>query len=157
MGLWAGYLNRPSDTVVQMIKSDPRNLRLALDPQIHLFGWLDRQGEATRTDVDRLMLHWRQLVRLSKDLCQTQGCTPGAGRLGQAAQTKLLHLTELVPQGEVLRFRRWQEGSSDERFRTRILMHPALEGFPPAYRNLRFIDLRAGWLGAGGKCGCRTG
>lgn len=151
MGLWAGYLNQPSDAVVQMIKSDPRNLRLALDPQIHLFGWLERQGEATRTDVDRLMLHWRQLVRLSKDLCQTRGCTPGAGRLGQAAQTKLLRLTELVPQSEVARFRRWQEGSSNEPFRTRVLVHPAFEGFPPAYRNLRFIDLRAGWLDPDGQ------
>ena len=157
MGLWAGYLNQPSDTVVQMIKSDPRNLRLALDPQIHLFGWLDRQGEAARTDVDRLMLHWRQLVRLSKDLCQTRGCTPGAGRLGQVAQTKLMRLTELVPNGEVERFQRWQEGSSDEPFRTQILVHPALEGFQPAYRNLRFVELRVGWLGVAGELSVPNG
>ena len=157
MGLWAGYLNQPSDTVVQMIKSDPRNLRLALDPQIHLFGWLDRKGEATRTDVDRLMLHWRQLVRLSKDLCLTRGCTPGAGRLGQVAQTKLLRLNDLIPMSEVERFKRWQSGASDMPFRTTILVHPALEGFPPAYRNLRFIGLRAGWIEVDGELSVASG
>jgi|GEM_PF-4892456 len=146
MGLWGGYLNQPSNTVSQLIRSDPRNLRLALDPQIHLFGWLNREGEATRTDVDRLMLHWRQLVRLSRDLCQSRGCTPGAGRLGQTAQTKMLRLSEILPEHEYVRFQRWQSGATRNAFRAPILIHPALRGFPPAYRNLRFVDLRAGWL-----------
>ncbi|WP_193169952.1 hypothetical protein [Nisaea nitritireducens] len=145
MGLWGGYYDQPSSTVTRLIKSDPRNLRLALDPQIHLFGWLDREGEATRTDVDRLMLHWRQLLRLSQDICQTRGCTPGAGRLGQTAQTRLLRLSEIISEQDFEKFRNWQSGADSNVFRSTILLHPALKEYPPAYRNLRFVDIRAGW------------
>lgn len=150
MGLWAGIEGQPNNYIVNLIKSNPGQLRLALDPQIHLFGWLNREGEATRTDVDALMIHWRQLLRLAKDVCQIRGCTPGSGRLGQTAQTGQLLLSQLISTSEFQRFRNWQSAPGYDPFRTEILIHPSLPAFPPAYRNLRFVDLRSGWVDSAG-------
>ncbi len=150
MGLWAGEANEPSRYAIRQIKSDPRNLRLALDPEIHLFDWLEREGEATRTDVDSLMVHWRQLVRLSIDLCQVRGCTPGGGRLGQTAQTGLLLLSDIVSGSEFIRFKHWQQDPGDHPFETEFLVHPDIPGFPPSYLNLRYVEMRLGLIGADG-------
>jgi hypothetical protein len=142
MALWSGYQSTPGKAIERMIRSDPQNVRLALDTEIHLYDWLNRDRESTRSDVDGLLMHWRQLLRLCDDLCETRGCQPGDGRLGQLQQTPAYRLSSLVDSATWHEFKAWQASKRNAPFPIAFLVHPALPSFPPAYSALRVVDTR---------------
>lgn len=144
IALWAGRVNSPRGTIVEMIKSDPQNLRLALDSEIHLFDWLNRERESTRADVDGLMIHWRQMVRLSKDLCQRLGCSTGSGALGQTHQTDAIRLTDLLSAEDQRRLRRWQTSGPSEALNLTLFLQPDGRFVPIGVDNVRTVDVRVG-------------
>jgi ABC-type uncharacterized transport system YnjBCD ATPase subunit len=149
--LWAGIEGTAGHTIEQLVKSDPQNVRLALDSEIHVFDWLNRDRESTRADVDGLLQHWRQLVRLSEDLCHSEGCQPGDGLLGQLQQSPVYRLSELVDRETWKALRTWQTSANPDTFTLSFLIHPGLPGFPPAYSGLRLIDLRVATVDATGR------
>ncbi|WFU16438.1 hypothetical protein [Bradyrhizobium sp. CB3481] len=151
LALWVGRSNSPRGLISEMIKSDPQNVRLALDSEIHLFDWLNRERESTRTDVDGLMIHWRQLVRLSKDLCGRLGCTSGGRALGQVHQTDALKLTELLSAEDLRRWKRWQTSGSTEPLRLTVFLTPDGRFVPSDLENVRVIDVRIGSKWPSGK------
>lgn len=151
LALWAGRSNSPRGLISEMIKSDPQNVRLALDSEIHLFDWLNRERESTRTDVDGLMIHWRQLVRLSKDLCGRLGCTSGGIALGQVHQTDALKLSELLSADDLRRWKRWQTSGSTDALRLTVFLTPDGRFVPSDLENVRVIDVRIGSKWPSGK------
>ncbi len=156
LGLWAGRRNSPRGVIAEMVKTDPQNLRLALDSEIHLFDWLNRERESTRTDVDGLMMHWRQLVRLSKDLCQRLGCSTGIGALGQVHQTDALRLTDLVSAEDLRRLRRWKESGSNQPLNLTVFLQPDGRFLPLAVDNVRVVDVRIGTRWPSGRLSALT-
>jgi hypothetical protein len=143
MALWLGEDATTGNTIERLIKSDPQQVRLALDGEIHLYDWLNRERESTKTDADALMIHWRKLIRLAKDVCHRGSCQPGDGHLGQIQQTPLLPLSDLIGRTEFARFKAWQLNPAGQ-FITTFILHPSLGHAPSAYENLRIIDIRLG-------------
>ncbi len=128
--------------VAATIEKDPRNTRYALDSDIHLFGWLNRERESTRGDPDMLRIHWRQMVQLAKDICTLHGCKPGDGNLGQIGATGLLSMRNtLVTPTEWQRFKDWQKNPSGQ-FVMQFSILPSNRLVPLQYENIRIIDLR---------------
>ncbi len=144
LALWAGRLNSPRGVIAELVKSDPQNVRLALDSEVHLFDWLNRERESTRTDVDGLMVHWRQLIRLSKDLCARLGCTTGTGALGQLHQTDAIRLTDLLSPEDERRLRRWKSTGSRESITLTLFLSPDGRFVPLGIDNVRVVDVRIG-------------
>jgi len=144
LALWAGRTNSPRGVIAELIKSDPQNLRLALDSEIHLFDWLNRERESTRADVDGLIVHWRQLVRLSKDLCQRLGCSTGIGALGQVHQTDAIRLTDLLSPEDRRRLRSWQSSGSYQPLSLTLFLQPDGRFVPLSVDNVRVVDVRIG-------------
>ncbi|OOG88698.1 hypothetical protein B0E41_01795 [Hydrogenophaga sp. A37] len=124
------------------IRNDPQNVRYALDNDIHLYDWLNRSRESTRTDPDLLRVHWSRMLRLAKDVCQRRGCKPGDGLLGQVGATRNIGLaTDLLPPDEVSRFRTWQR-SPVGRFQADVFLSPIQSVVPLGLENLRVVDIR---------------
>ncbi len=135
--------------VAAAIQSDPQNVRYALDSDIHLFDWLNRERESTRGDPDTLRVHWRQMVQLAKDVCVKRGCKPGDNMLGQIAATQQLSAkTHLVSEQEWRRFKEWQANPGGGTFSLQFSILPGHKIVPLNYENVRIIDLRlAGAMG----------
>lgn len=144
LALWSGRKNSPRGIIAEMIKADPQNVRLALDSEIHLFDWLERDRESTRADVDGLLVHWRQLTRLSKDLCARLGCVSGAGALGQVNQTEVVKLSETLSALDLERLRLWQTSGRSEPITLTLLLSPDGRHLPQGIDNARVIDVRLG-------------
>lgn len=124
------------------IQLDPTNTRYALDSDIHLFDWLNRERESTRADPDTLRVHWRQMLRLAKDVCTKRGCKPGDGNLGQIGATgDISARAELVTAEEWKRFQAWQKNPSG-RFIMQFSILPGNRLVPLQYENIRIVDLR---------------
>lgn len=137
--------------VEQEIKSDPQNVRYALDSQIQLFDWLDRTREASKTDPDVLRVHWNKMLRLAKDTCQKTGCKPGDGLLGQVGNTRQVRLIEeLASAHDRARFAAWQKNPLGP-FRAEIQISPMSGLLPPSAQNVRLIDVRLGRLSEDGQ------
>lgn len=137
--------------IASEIKSDPQNVRYALDSEIHLFDWLNRERESTKTDPDALRVHWSKLVRLAKDVCIKRGCKPGDGTFGQIAATREISLRDdLLSESEWQRFRNWQQNPSG-RFISHFALQPNMRIVPLHFENVRIVDLRIGgrYAGAG--------
>ncbi len=99
----------PESTVAKLVHENPQNLRFAIDSDIHLFGWLNREREATRVDLDVLLNHWRQIVALVEEVKDDIGSvSPGDGRFGDIG-TIDLSLKRLVPPAQWNRFVQWQK------------------------------------------------
>lgn len=126
----------------RQILANPQNARLALDSEIQLFGWLNRNIEATRTSPYALHHHWEKLVGLVQEYCSASGCKPGDGSLGQIAQTVPQYLFRDV-EGKIAHseFREW----SQSRDRLASFVHffsfaPGELGLPPSALNARILD-----------------
>ena len=132
-----------SGFLAQQIQNDPRNTRLALDSEIHLFGWLNREREATKTDPHHLFNHWQQLVALADDYCADYSCKPGTGTLGKIATTLPLRLfKDIAGNDEWDNFLKWRDSED------RVVAHTfpltlttAHKLVPRDYVNVRLLDV----------------
>jgi hypothetical protein len=127
----------------QAILQDPGNARLALDSEIQLFGWLNRNIESTRTSPYALFQHWRQLVGLARAYCNDNGCKPGDGKLGQIGITLDRRLFRDI-QGRLAKrdFDRWRrDPNRGAPFTIAFSFAPGELGIPANALNARLIDL----------------
>lgn len=114
------------DFVRSAIMSDPGNLRLALDPSIRLFEWLeDKDAQRQRGDLDRLRTYWKNMTELAVTLCRQMRCTLDRPDIGQIDLTPEIRISEAVNQVEWEDFQKWQKSRSAEPFEISILLHPA--------------------------------
>ena len=148
---WGNYPLRPRDQTFRMLGADPQNFRLALDPEIQLFKQFDRDKvEALKTDVDRLLNHWRAMFQYSEAACDLIGCK-GAKPAASVNETELLRLCAFLSPREREQFQRWQKNGT-EPFRAVVYLDPALlkidAGVSSSERNHRFIELRAAGIPA---------
>lgn len=128
--------------ISSQVQLDPSNTRYALDSSIHLFDWLNRERESTRGDPDSLRQHWRQMLRLAKDVCSKRGCKPGDGMLGQITSTGRISVKEvLATDAEWRRFKNWQRNPSGK-FIMQFAILPGMRIIPLHYENIRIIDVR---------------
>jgi hypothetical protein len=141
--MWNSGL-RARGAIAAEIQSDPQNVRYALDSDIHLFDWLNRERESTRGDPDVLRMHWRQMLQLAKDVCAKRSCKPGdgSGALGQIAATRTLSLkSDLVGDYEWRRFKEWQRDPRGS-FIMNFAMLPTFNIVPLHFENVRIVDVR---------------
>jgi hypothetical protein len=146
LGRWGNYPANSRTQVFQIIGSDPQNLRLALDPEIQLFQQFDRDTiEATKTDIDRLVNHWRKMVTFAETACDTIGCN-GQRPAASVTETALLSLCDFLDPPEQERWREWQRLGRDEFFRTTIFLDASKlavdVGDDSDERSHRIIDMR---------------
>ncbi len=151
ISLWGPYGGTIRDTIRTLVETDPQNLRLALDTDIHLYQWLDRDEERARTDIDRITTHWRQMLRLATDVCGRIGCLPGRSRLAQVQQTPLIDICDLMIEAECQRLRNWLRAGKNVADRgalpkfTTQLSFDVGGGIVPVDRlNVRIVDVRLG-------------
>jgi hypothetical protein len=142
IALWGGIEAAPRGTIAQLIREDPQNVRLALDSEIHLFQMLDRDSEGARTDVDPLLIHWRQLLRLADDACARIGCE-AATAAAQMRDTGPIGLCDLISPEEAERFAQWQRNPSG-RFALRFFLGPDRIRPSADHGNHRIVEVRLG-------------
>lgn len=132
-----------SGFLADKITGDPRMTRLALDSEIHLFGWLNREREATRTDPFHLTNHWEQLFALANAYCADHGCKPGDGRLGKVAATAPVRLfRDLASTSDWNTFRRWKQASGrTNTVSLPITLSPLHKLVPLGFTNVRLLDI----------------
>lgn len=125
----------------RLIASDPSATRLALDSEIHLYDWLNRDREATKTDPYLLFSHWQQMVALAETYCGNSGCKPGDNRLGQLAATARTDIFgELASEGTKQRFLDWQKGDLSTPFSFMLTLDPSSRLVPDGLLNIRSLD-----------------
>lgn len=107
VAVWGPEGGTIRDALRRLAESDPQNTRLALDSDIDLFSWFDREVESVRTDVDRTVAHWRQLLTIATDVCERIGCIPGRTRLAHVQQTRMFDVCALMSQGDCQALREW--------------------------------------------------
>lgn len=149
MALWRGELRHRNNYLQSLVGADPNFVRLALDRDIQLYGWLNREREGTRVDVDFLLNDWRKKVDLSESVCRNLGCVPGAGHFGAIEQTGLIPLSQLLQGGTKTRFHELLAGRSGS-FQGDFYLLPIHPAFPANVANVRIVDVRMGWLKADG-------
>jgi hypothetical protein len=143
MALWMGR-DDPQGSMWWLIRSNPEMLRYALDEDIHLFNWLDRDAEANRADVDRLNVYWQQVYRLSKDECTRMGACPGDALLGQTGITREIGLKEILPVEDWKRLVAWKTSKPSDSFRIAFFITPDLDVIPRSLQNVRTVDVQLG-------------
>lgn len=132
----AGYFN-------SRITEDPRNVRLALDSEIQLFTWLNRDGESTKSSPYYLFNHWQQLITMAENYCADYGCKPGDGKLGKISSTVPVKLFDDLKGREALQeFRLWKAKSSREGTIEMLLsLTPTQRLIPVSVVNARILDI----------------
>ncbi len=151
LAMWSGATDSRGFFAAQ-IATDPQLARLALDSEIHLFDWLNRDREASKTDPFKIFLHWTQLVSLAENYCSEHGCTPGDNRLGQIGVTsKHRALADLAPVGTVERFRSWKQSGMPGKFRVKITLDPTRNIVPAHFYNVRNLDWNVNPVGPAGR------
>ncbi|OWY30135.1 hypothetical protein CEJ42_05860 [Herbaspirillum robiniae] len=144
LAMWSGATDSRG-FFASKIATDPTLARLALDTEIHLFDWLNRDREATKTDPFLLFMHWQQLVQLAEDYCESHGCSPGDNRLGQIGTTSRVRAMEnLAPPGTLQRFNQWKNSGSKQPFVFRVTLDPtSLREISEHRLNVRNLDWNA--------------
>lgn len=150
IGLWLGQDRRPGRELQRLIESDPQNLRYATDADINLFDWFRTDIEGQRTDVDGMMLHWRQKLALVQHACE-HSCQPGAENLGQVQQTDFISVKDLVGPTQWGMFEAWQKQHTNDRapFQFSVLIYPGIGPFKSTALNHRVMMVRAGITNSG--------
>ncbi|TNH40947.1 hypothetical protein [Paracoccus haeundaensis] len=144
LSLWIGSDGSPRGTIARLVEDDPQFLRFALDEDIQLYQWLVRDFEGERTDLRRLMTHWRQLIALTTDVCRRVGCSSDAAVLGPVKQTGPVRLSGLVGEGQWASFKRWAAAPSGPTFEFNILISPETEIIDPRLQLLRVVEVFLG-------------
>ncbi|UQR66683.1 hypothetical protein LRP30_16130 [Bradyrhizobium sp. C-145] len=153
---WGGFDVSPSGTLVDLIKSDPQNVRYATDSSIHLFTWFDRSDEGTRTDVDLTLVHWEQLIRLAEDSCKVVGCDVGVIETSEVRQSRPIDIREMMTTQDRGRFEEWRDCKNKTKSGPVCRTQPAVfaAGIRPTLSqvyangndyNLRIVAIRAGY------------
>ncbi|MGJ8682160.1 hypothetical protein [Paraglaciecola sp.] len=132
----AGYFNG-------RITEDPRNVRLALDSEIQLFTWLNRDGESTKSSPYYLFNHWQQLITMAENYCADYGCKPGDGKLGKISSTVPVKLfADLKGREAKQDFRLWKTKSSrDGTIEMLLSLTPEQRLIPQSVVNARILDI----------------
>lgn len=125
------------------IMEDPRNARLALDSEIHLFDWLNREREATKTDPYYLFNHWQQIITLAETYCSDFGCKPGDSKLGKIGATVPVSLIQdLGGMTATEKFKDWRSSNNRSRNFTFSVNLNGMENLIPRdFLNVRLIDI----------------
>ena len=141
LAMWSGNKDGRG-FVFSEIRNNPQNLRLALDSEIQLFDWLNRDRESTKTDPFYLYLHWKKLTTLVDDYCADSGCKPGSGNLGEISISHPQMLFKDILGGRAKQeFVDWKEDMQNQAFETSFLLSPANRLAPPEYTNLRILKI----------------
>lgn len=127
----------------QAILEDPGKARLALDSEIQLFGWLNRNIESTRTSPYVLHHHWERVIGLAREYCSDYGCKPGDGGLGQIGITvPQAFFEDIEGPASKKEFIQWRDDSSRSRsFRYSFSFVPGDFGLPEDALNVRILDV----------------
>jgi hypothetical protein len=149
----------PGGSMASRIVHDPNDIRLALDEDIHLYDWLDRDRESTRGDVEGLVQHWRQLYALASDVCFQQGCSVGdTGALGKYGETEPLGLDRLLSPLDLQRFQVWQKRKDGTSITFSLPFAPGVPQrglkeplFDPSLENVRVLDVKIGRFAGNGQ------
>lgn len=142
LALWSAG-RQESGFFANRIMQDPRNSRLALDSEIHLFNWLNRDREAAKTDPYHLLNHWKQMIALAEDYCADYGCKPGDGKLGKIGATVPIRLLQdLAGASKLERFHTWRkEQGRSISFDFPLTISPSLRLVPRDFINIRLLDV----------------
>jgi hypothetical protein len=142
IGVWAGTETTLSKNIERMVRNDPQNLRLALDSEIDLYGWFNRDLEGSRTDLDQLEVHWRQLDAVASEALKPIMGGGGGSPLGSIQTTDRLSLRSLIAPGsdDARALESWLQNPSSGTA-LRFLLHPAQRFFGANLRNIRVIDV----------------
>jgi len=132
----AGYFN-------ERITEDPRNVRLALDNEIQLFTWLNRDGESTKSSPYYLFNHWQQLITMAENYCADYGCKPGDGKLGKISSTVPVKLfADLKGREAKQDFSLWKsKRSRDGMIEILLSLTPEQRLIPQSVVNARILDI----------------
>jgi len=150
LAMWSGASDSRGFFATK-VATDPSLARLALDSEIHLFDWLNRDREATKTDPFLLFVHWQQLVALAESYCVDHGCKPGDNQLGQIGATQRIGMFDaLVPPDTRERFLRWKAGPMTEPFTFRLTLDPSKRLLPARFVNIRNLDWNVVPISRGG-------
>jgi hypothetical protein len=112
LALWSGDPLTLRGFVRDRIKANPNSMRLALDPQIGLYTWLDRSLESNRGDLEALRTYWSRTLALVREVCIEAKCTDENSVLGQVLKTGQISLRRITSEAEWERFRHWQKSGT---------------------------------------------
>lgn len=142
LALWRGDPRQTHGFFEAYVRSNPEYLRYILDEDIHLYDWLDRSVEGTHIDFETLRAHWDQLVTLSTNVCQDNGCSSDSGVFGSVTQTAILKLSDLVPKKQMEEFAAWKQSATDSQFTFSFMLDPGQRLVDPTLNNVRVVDVR---------------
>lgn len=143
---WGNFPLDSRNQVFRRLGNNPQNLRLALDPEIQLFKQFDRDNESSKTDIDRLVVHWQTMVQFATDACAEVGCD-GAKPAATVNETEVLSLCALLDQREREQWQIWQRSKSAKPFQVSVFLDPVALNIDVSdtstERAHRIVDLRA--------------
>ena len=97
LGFWAGDVGTDQKVIASVVQADPSLMRLALDPQIKLYTWLEG-GLPPRADLSKLSLHWNRIAAITDSVCEGQRlkCSDSTAEMGQVVASRPIPLSELA-------------------------------------------------------------
>jgi hypothetical protein len=147
LALWAGSSGGTRGKIAQLIRSDPNNLRYAIDSQIHLFEWLNRNIEEQREDLQALTVHWQEIMVLADTICDQFACrTPGVPLQFEVQRSSVIRVSQLMSAADWHAFRDWQTKRPNTPIDLWFLIHPSANLIPSQHENARIVDLQIGGL-----------
>jgi hypothetical protein len=133
IGFWENDLHPDGHFLERTLRNDPESRRLALDPDISLYDWFQRDYEGQRQDLDEVLVHWEGLEKLVHDLCSSLHCTRDDYEMNQVEMTNLISLRELVGPSD------WKEAAKSRKLIFTIL--PQSLPNLPSREGLRIVDV----------------
>lgn len=82
LSTWTGDSASPGSRLESWLRGDPRMARLALDPDIRLYGWFRRDWRGQRQDLGELAQRWNQLYVAARQACGNLGCDANTRQVG---------------------------------------------------------------------------
>jgi hypothetical protein len=147
LALWAGAESGTRGKIAQLIRSDPNNLRFAMDSQIHLFDWLNRDVEEQREDLQALTVHWLEITALADNICDQLACRSAATQPQfELQRTSIIRISQLLTTEDRQALKDWQAKRSNTPIDLWFLIHPASNLIPSQHENARIVDLQIGGL-----------
>ncbi|EGB96020.1 hypothetical protein G1E_25761 [Pseudomonas sp. TJI-51] len=151
MTLWTGIGGQGRPFLETYIKNNPQYLRLAVDHDIQLYGWLNRERDGARIDLDLVARRWQQKLALLESVCTDNiiGCVPGTGRSHEITQNQA-RLSGLMSSSQRQQFKSMLEKRVGEG-EYRVAFNPAAAPLASQYRNVRLLDVRMTWVDSDGR------
>jgi hypothetical protein len=147
LALWAGANGGTHGKIAELIRSDPNNLRYAIDSQIHLFDWLNRDIEGQREDLQALTIHWQEITALADSICDQFACrTSGVPLQFELQRSAIIRVSQLMTKEDWQAFRDWQRTKPNTSIDLWFLIHPSADLISSQHENARIVDLQIGGL-----------